>query len=405
METIQPDRRWAFTALLFSTMGVGTFIAASLGIIAVVFIADLGISRAQLGFVFAINTVGAAVLSPVVGRITDKIGGRAALIVVALAAAGSFLILGVAGSLIVLAIGSAVGAVAQAGANPATNKLIAEDLPAGAQGITIGIKQSGVQAFIFAGGLIVPSMALAWGRVSAYVMLAVVSVIVAITGAWFLPKQTKDHEARIGSSPSESLPAAIWWITAYGFLLGFSGSATVMFALFTTESLGKSIVVGGAVAAVVGLTAMPARILWARHAERRHAFRSSLLIISLLAVLASFALLGAGAGYWWLIWVGAVLTGIGPSSWNSVGMLGLIIFAGPRAAGHASGVILFGFLIGLGIGPPLFGWMVDVSGSYTGVWMSSLAAAIAGMLVMVAWKPPERAVPLGDTGAPKRPGR
>jgi len=404
METIEPDRRWAFTALLFSTMGVGTFIAASLGIIAVVFITDLGISRAQLGFVFAINTVGAAVLSPVVGRITDKIGGRAALIVVALAAGVSYLILGAAGSLITLGIGSAVGAVAQAGSNPATNKLIAEDLPAGSQGIVTGIKQSGVQAFIFVGGLVVPTMALAWGRVSAYVLFAVVSVILAVAGAWLLPRQRKTVDSETGSLPRARLPSAIWWITAYGFLLGFSGSATVMFALFTTEKLGRSIVVGGAVAAVVGLTAMPARIAWARHAERHHAFRSSLLIIALLAILASLALLGAGAGSWWLIWVAAVLTGLGPSSWNSVGMLGLIVFAGPRAAGHASGVILFGFLIGLGIGPPLFGWMVDANGSYTGVWMLSLAAAVAGALVMVAWKPPERVMPSGDQAHPNVKG-
>jgi MFS family permease len=322
------------------------------------------------------------------------------MIIVALTAAGSFLILGVAGSLIVLAIGSAVGAVAQAGSNPATNKLIAEDLPAGSQGIVTGIKQSGVQAFIFAGGLIVPSMALAWGRVSAYVMFAGVAVILAAAGAWLLPKQPKANRSDVESLPREPLPTAIWWIAAYGFLLGFAGSATIMFALFTTEKLGKSIVVGGAVAAVVGLTAMPARIAWARHAERHHAYRSSLMIISLLAVLASFALLGAGAGTWWLIWVAAILTGLGPSSWNSVGMLGLIVFAGPRAAGHASGVILFGFLIGLGIGPPLFGWMVDASGSYAGVWMSSLAAAVAGTLVMVAWKPPERVTPSGDTALP-----
>ncbi|MCL1694030.1 MAG: MFS transporter [Actinomycetia bacterium] len=390
METIQPDRRWAFTALLFSTMGVGTFIAASLGIIAVVFITDLGISRAQLGFVFAINTVGAALLSPVVGRITDRIGGRAAMIIVASTAAVSFLLLGFAGSLVVLAVGSGVGAIAQAGSNPATNKLIAEDLPAGSQGTVTGIKQSGVQAFIFAGGLIVPSMALLWGRASAYVIFATVALALAIIGSRFLPKQPKIASTDGASPPRERLPAAIWWIASYGFLLGFSGSATIMFALFTTESLGRSIVVGGAVAAVVGLTAMPARIAWARHAERHHAYRSSLLAISLLAVLASLALLGAGAGAWWLIWVAAVLTGLGPSSWNSVGMLGLIVFAGPRAAGHASGVILFGFLIGLGIGPPLFGWMVDASGSYAGVWILSLLSAVAGSLVMVAWKPPER---------------
>ena len=373
-------------------MGVGTFIALSLGIIAVVFITDLGISRAQLGFVFAINTVGAAVLSPFIGRITDEIGGRAALIMVAFTASASFVLLGVAGSLVVLAFGSAVGAVAQAGSNPATNKLIAEDLPAGSQGIVTGIKQSGVQAFVFAGGLIVPSMALAWGRVSAYVMLAFVSAVLGIVGAWFLPKQKRTITRESGSTRKERLPEAIWWIAAYGFLLGFAGSATVMFALFTTEELGRSVVVGGAVVAVVGLTAMPARIAWARHAERHHAFRSSLISISILGVFASLALLGASAGAWWLIWVAAALTGFGPSSWNSVGMLGLIVFAGPRAAGHASGVILFGFLVGLGIGPPLFGWIVDTSGSYAPVWMLSLAAAVAGTLLMVAWTPPERVV-------------
>jgi MFS family permease len=399
METIEPHRRWAFTALLFSTMGVGTFIALSLGIVAVVFITDLGISRAQLGFVFAINTVGAAVLSPVIGRITDEIGGRAALIIVSIAAVASYLLLGIAGSLVTLAIGSAVGAVAQAGSNPATNKLIAEDLPPGSQGIVTGIKQSGVQAFVFAGGLIVPSMALAWGRVSAYVMLAVVSAVLGVVGAWFLPKQKRTLTRDTGSTRKERLPEAIWWIAAYGFLLGFAGSATVMFALFTTEELGRSIVVGGAVVAVVGLTAMPARIAWARHAERHHAFRSSLISISILGVFASLALLGASAGAWWLIWVAAVLTGLGPSSWNSVGMLGLIVFAGPRAAGHASGVILFGFLVGLGIGPPLFGWLVDTSGSYTWVWMLSLTAAVAGTLVMVAWKPPERVVSTTDDRA------
>ncbi len=388
MEIIDSKGRWAFTALLFSTMGVGTFIAASLGIIAVVFITDLGISRAQLGIVFAINTVGAALLSPVIGRITDRIGGRAAMIVVALTAAGSFLILGIAGSLIVLMAGSAIGAVAQAGSNPATNKLIAEDLPAGSQGIVTGIKQSGVQAFIFAGGLIVPSMALAWGRVSAYVVFAGLSIALAIAGAWFLPKRTSVRDTAGDERERPPLPAAIWWIAAYGFLLGVAGSATIMFALFTTEKLGRSIVIGGAVVAVVGLTAMPARIAWAHHAERNHAYRSSLIIIASLSVLASFALLGAGSGIWWLIWVAAVLTGLGPSSWNSVGMLGLIVFAGPRAAGHASGVILFGFLIGLGAGPPLFGWIVDTSGSYMGVWLISLVASVAGAALMAAWKPP-----------------
>jgi MFS family permease len=181
------------------------------------------------------------------------------------------------------------------------------------------------------------------------------------------------------------LPSAIWWIAGYGFLLGFSGSATVMFSLFTIESLGQSIVVGGAVTAVVGLTAVPARILWARHAEKHNAYQSSLVVIALLGVGASVLLVVADSGPWWLIWVAAAMTGIGPSSWNSVGMLGLIVFAGPASAGRASGVVLSGFLVGLGIGPPLFGWIVDVTGSYILVWVLSMLAALLGLVTVLVW--------------------
>jgi len=370
-------------------MGVGTFASLSLGIIAVVFIEDLGISRAQLGLAFAVNTVGAAVLSPFVGRITDRIGGRASLIVVALASGTAFVLMGVASSLLVLLVASTIGAVAQSNANPATNKLIAEDLPAGSQGIVTGIKQSGVQAFVFVGGAIVPAMALTWGRWSAYLLFAVFAVGLAAMAWFFLPRSAQqDGVARVRDS--SRLPADIWWITAYGFLLGFGGSVTVLYALFATERLGQSVVVGGAVVAVVGITAMPARIAWAHYAERHHAYRSSLIVIALLAISASVALIASTSGWWWLIWVAAVLTGIGPSSWNSVGMLGLIVFAGPMAAGRASGVVLAGFLVGLGAGPPIFGWMVDVSGDYRGVWYVSLVAFAAGLVTVMLWSPQER---------------
>lgn len=105
-------QRAVFTGLLFSTMGVGTFGATSLGIIAVVFIEDMGITRTQLGLVFAVNTIGAAVVSPLIGRVTDRIGGRLALVVVSLTAAVSFLLLGVAASFSVLVAGAVVGAIA-----------------------------------------------------------------------------------------------------------------------------------------------------------------------------------------------------------------------------------------------------------------------------------------------------
>ncbi|GMQ98532.1 MAG: MFS transporter [Acidimicrobiia bacterium] len=389
MTTTDSRNRGVFTSLLFATMGVGTFVALSIGVIAVVFIEDLGITRAQLGLVFAVNTLGAAAVSPFFGHLTDRIGGRSATVVVTGTAAVAFLVLGIAPSLGVLVVGSMIGAVAQAGSNPATNKLIALDIPAGSRGTVTGIKQSGVPAFVFVGGLLVPTMAVIWGRASAYVALAAFAASLAVFAWWYLPDGRVKPTASVTQGTGR-LPRDIWWITAYGFILGFSGSATVLYALFTTESLGQSVVMGGAVAAVVGLVAMPSRILWARYAERHHAYRFPLLVIAVIAVAASVVLVGADSGPWWLIWVAALLTGAGPSAWNAVGMVALIVIAGPETAGRASGVVLSGFLVGLGIGPPLFGWIVDTTGDYTGAWIVALVASIAGLVTVLLWTPQEQ---------------
>jgi len=47
--------------------------------------------------------------------------------------------------------------------------------------------------------------------------------------------------------------------------------------------------------------------------------------------------------------------------------------------------VLFGFLTGLGLGPPVFGAIIDSTGSYDLMWLlSAAAAAMAGGVVM-AW--------------------
>jgi predicted MFS family arabinose efflux permease len=388
MLSSDPKRRAVFTGVLLTTMGVGTFAPLSLGILASVFQEDLGITRSQIGIVFAVNAFGAALLSPVVGRFTDRVGGRAALLTLTVLGTASYLVYGIAGSLAVLVVGSVLGALAQAGANPSTNKLIAENLPPGEQGVVTGIKQSGVQVFVFVGGLVVPTLAVSFGRLTAYALLAVVAIALGIVAAVVLPTPTSSGGAdgRIDDG-SRRVPTDIWWIAVYGFLMGFAGSSAFLYVLFAEERLGQSIIVGGMVAAVVGLVAVPSRILWARHAERRADIRGPLITIALISVAAAGTLMVADAGVWWFVWIAAVLTAIGSSSWNSVGMLGLIVIAGRGAAGSASGIVLFGFLAGLGMGPPLFGWIVDSTGSYTTVWLLTAAASFAGAALMAIWRP------------------
>ena len=67
-------------------------------------------------------------------------------------------------------------------------------------------------------------------------------------------------------------------------------------------------------------------------------------------------------------------------------MVAVMVEAGVAATGRASGVVLFGFLTGLGIGPPIFGAIIDATGSYDLMWLLSALAAAGAAIVIAAWQ-------------------
>lgn len=378
-------RSAALASLLFVAMGAATFTAASLGILATFIIDDLAISRTELGVVLGIVNAGAAILSPIAGRLTDRIGGRRALIALFTTAGATFLLLGAASALIVLIGAALVGALSQAVANPATNKLIAEEFPAGQRGVITGVKQSGVQAGIFLGGVTIPVLAITVGWRTAYVIIAVVPLLLAAVTAAALPttQRTADAYHRRDRAP---LSHAIWWLAGFGFLMGFSGAVTFLLPLFAEETLGFSPVAGGFAVAVIAFVAIPGRIMWSRFAERSGAFRGSLGAMALLSIAAAALFYASSSLAPWLLWPAVVLIAVGSSSWNSVGMLAVMVEAGIDSTGRASGVVLFGFLTGLGIAPPIFGALVDHTGSYDLMWLLSGVTAAAAAVLIAAWR-------------------
>jgi predicted MFS family arabinose efflux permease len=382
MTEISRGRRVVFVALLFTAMGAATLASPALGIVATFILKDLSITRGELGWVIGTSIVLAAVLSPVTGWVVDRIGGKAGLLLVFGVSAVAFVVFGLAPAFGVLFVAAALSGLAQSGANPSTNKLIGERLPQGERGVTTGIKQSGVQAAITAAGLVLPSLAIAFGWRIAMVALAVVPVvgagvaIVLVPGS--RPPPPPEHER------AHHLPVFVWWMAVYGFILGFAGAVTFFIALFAEESLGLDPRLGGLAVTVTGVVAFAGRIAWARYAERSQRYLPSLSIVAVLGVAASLLLL-ASTRWAALLWVGAIVTGASTSSWNSIGMLAVINEAG-SATGRASGVVLLGFLAGLGIGPPIYGATVDATGSYTAMWLISIGAAALGFALVLVWR-------------------
>jgi sugar phosphate permease len=86
-----------------------------------------------------------------------------------------------------------------------------------------------------------------------------------------------------------------------------------------------------------------------------------------------------------LLWFALLLLGVGAVGWG--GLFGTLAgeTAGPGAAGAAAGVTAAIDNIGIFAGPPLFGYIVDRTGSYAPAWwaMVGAAALAAALLALV----------------------
>lgn len=388
--------RTAFTILLAAAMAAATFAGPAFAVLARFIIDELGLTRAEFGWVVAAFSAVGALASPTVGRLTDSIGGRKALAAIFVLSGTGLLAIASAPTYLWLIATAALAGLGQAFGNPGTNKLISVHVPVGQRGAITGWKQSGVQAGVFLAGMLLPAGALAWGwRPTMAIAGAFALLTVGMVG-YIVPQ---DPPRAPGRRVSRRLvwSAPIVWLTIYGFLMGAAGGAVNTYVpLYGQESLGLSVAVAGSVAGLAGLVAFFSRVLWARHSEKGPSYIRSLILIAALSVVFTGALLAASHWGSWLLWVGALGLGASSTSWNSVGMLALMVYAGEDQAGGASGAVLLGFLAGLGLGPPAFGWSVDHFDDYApGLWSVAAVFMIATVLGL-SWRRTNRRTSAGS---------
>ena len=370
---------------MVSAMAAGTILYAMIAVLAPFIIDDFDISRAELGWLLTAYAAVSAITAPIIGAVTDRIGARNAMLTVLGAVAVGFLLMSAVPSYalafgVVLVIG-----IGQTMSNPATNKMIAHEVATGRRGLVTGIKQAGVQAGVFIGGVTFPAIA---GRFGWHAVPAVIATLVAVAfavGVVTLPRHDREPVAPLLRG-TEPLPPSTWWITAYALLMGAGGSPVFAFLpLYGVEAVGVTEATAGLVVGLSALLGVAARILWSVGAERLGEFAWPMVAIALIAVLAGIATILAEPLGVIVLWISAVLGYLSISAWNSVAMLAVIVEAGPRAAGRASGIVLLGFLAGLGLSPPLFGWSVDRLGTYRpGFGVVTGLFALAA-LTMLAW--------------------
>lgn len=365
-----------FGSVLVSTMGAATFALSCYAILASELIEEFGVARWQVGGLVTAMSLGGAVIAPSLGSLVDRMGAKRATTATLLVATAGLVGLAVS-PVYAAAVGAALLAgVAQASANPATNKLIALHVEPGRRGVITGVKQSGVTLWTFVAGFVLPAVTVAVGWRWAVGVFALAALGFGLLSL-LIPDDPDGPDGRSTTALGDVDPF-VWRLALYGFILGAAGSAFYSFMpLYAEEALGLERSTAALTASVAALAGVVGRIGWGRIAERSIGSTRALVAIAVLAFGAGMVLLTSSTVVW-LLWPAAVAAGLSSTSWNAVGMLAVMENAPPAQTGRASGIVLLGFLAGLGVGAPIFGFSVDRLGSYTPGWVAvSLAFLLA----------------------------
>ncbi|MGY5075839.1 MFS transporter [Streptomyces nigrescens] len=378
--TVRAPGGRSLTVLLTTAMAFSMLQLFVIGALGPRLVGELGISRTVLGLTTTAGFGAAAVLSPMAGRLVDRVGPRRCLIALLLLTAASLALIGAVPGTAVLLLAVALGGVPQALANPATNKVILAAFPAERRAAVTGLKQSGVQCGAFVAGLPLSLLAAGVGWRGAVWAAAATAALAALWAARILPADRPSATA--GPPGASSSPRETRRLAAFSLLLGCGiASVNTYLALFGSQRLGMTPTTAAALVAVLGVAGIGGRVGWSR-AAGRPGWAEALPALLAAGAVGAALLLAVALRAQPLVWPAAVAVGSFAVSANAVSMVLVLRKAAPGRAGKDSALVSAGFFAGFAVGPPLFGALVSAAGYGPG-WLLVAAEFAAASAVAV----------------------
>jgi MFS family permease len=387
--------RWFLLAVLTVSYGAGAFGMLGLSPLSPSLVEGFELTRLQVAFIVPSIYLGGLFFSLPGGRLADRFGVRTSFLGgLGLAAAGlatgawsagfsTFLL-----SLFVAGIGWSV-------VNPALGRAIIDLFPARERGIAMGIKQMGLTVGGFVAALVLPAVAAALGwRAAIGTCAVVVALPVALTWRWLAPLGS--GEPLPGGAGAATAGGSSWrWLRrpallvffVSGLVLGMVQAAVLSYLpLYAVQALGFDVIGAGLLVACSQAGGAVSRLALGAASDRWIAGRRSLWLALTGAIGAvTFAIYAT-----WLVTTPALAgvlafaTGVGAYGWVGIFFIVSAEVGGRRAAGLLSGVAFAAIVVGLLVGPAVFGVLLVRSDSYVVPWavFAALAAVVMTATLM-----------------------
>ena len=353
----------------------------------------LAISPAYIGVYIAVAYAGAMAASLGAGAAVARHGcirvSQAGLL---LCAAG--LALCAIPNLWAMALGALLVGLGYGPVTPASSHLLARTTPAHRMSLVFSIKQTGVPLGGALAGAIVPGLQLVTGWQGALLAVAALNILCAVLAQPLRRDLDGDRDPARRMHLGNLLEpvrlvlshAGLRMLAACSFVFSIAQlSLTTYLVTFLTDSLAYGLVAAGAVLSISQVGAVIGRVLWGYVADRWLGARRMLAVLASLMTLSALAtaMLQPLLPTWVVV---AVLFVFGACAigWNGVYLAEVARQAPPGRAGLATGGTLSITFLGVVLGPPLFGALSGVFGSYR-AGFAGMAVPL-GVAALVLWR-------------------
>lgn len=383
--------RWIIVGVLWLIHVLVFMNQSGLGTLAPFIKEEFSLSAVEIGFLISSLSIGSALSQIPAGLIVDFAGVRR-MMSLALGAMGLLLALfsqvpSFPIALVVLLLhGIANGII-----TPSASKSIMDWFPFSGRATAMGIKQTGVNVGGILAGVLLPALAILFTWRQSLLAVGLVEMAAAI----LVYRLLKESPVR-AEGPREPLA---WekilhmamrrdMLILGGIGFGFMASQfcfSTYLILFLTREMGYPILQAGSYFALSFLIGAAGRILWSLGSDYLLAGRRKGTLFAITAILLLSSLtLGLISFFPFLsplLLITVIAFGISGLGWNAIYLTIVGEAVNRESTGLATGVcFVFGFL-GSVLAPPIFGLLVDQTGTYGCAWL--ILAFCAGLIMVL----------------------
>ncbi|MCM3671024.1 MFS transporter [Mesobacillus maritimus] len=380
---------WRMLLFLLLAQLLVAFVGRSIGPLGVLIGEDLSLTKSQIGMLPAALFLGQAFASVPAGFLTDRFGSRKLLVIAAFFLGLGFLVMTFLGQFWAVLFLVMIGGIGYGSMHPITNRGIIVWFPLNQRGTAMGIKQTGVTAGSALAGLILLPLGAVYGW---RIVLLGACILLLISGmvSYMLyrdpPGQMKSNNptglVSFYKSMFNMLKNKSLMLVSFS-AMGLNGSQMCLntyLVLFVYEKFGISLVLSGILFVISEVSGTLGRIAWGMISD--FLFKGNriviLLIITVLTAFSSLTVALMSSATFWLLVPIFIVFGFSVSGFNGIWMNLASEIVPPQQAGISSGVSITFGSIGVMLVPPIFGLMVDQTGSFTFGWLF-----ISGLMVLV----------------------